>query len=74
MKTLFECKTDGCRFEIKRINNGFLIVIIGICDANRGYHDAVYFRTPSDCWNQLVQFVVMGGGKVESEFNDVCWG
>ena len=73
MKTIADYTTKFCRYDVIKIQNGYLIQIVGIGESNKGYKDCVYNATREETFSQFRFLVSLGGGKIEYDIDSIEW-
>ena len=73
MKTIADYQTKFCKYEIIKIQNGYLIQIVGIGENNQNCKDCVYNSTKQETFSQFKFLVSLGGEKIEYDIDRIEW-
>lgn len=73
MRTIADYRTQYCKYEVIKIQNGYLIQITGISEANKNYKDCVYNATREETFSQFRFLVSLGGGNINYDIERIEW-
>lgn len=73
MKEIANYSTEFCKYEVIKIQNGYLIQITGISEANKNYKDCVYNATREETFSQFRFLVTLGGGQINYDIEAIAW-
>ena len=73
MKTIANYSTEFCNYEIVKIQNGYLIKIVGVGKNNSDYRDCVYNATREETFSQFKFLVSLGGGQINYDSDSISW-
>ena len=73
MKVIATYSTEFCNYEVIKIQNGYLIKVVGIGKNNSNYRDCIYNATREETFSQFRFLVNLGGGKIEYDIDSIEW-
>lgn len=73
MKIIANYSTEFCHYEIIKIQNGYLIKIVGVGKNNSDYMDCIYNATREETFNQFKFLVSLGGGQINYGLDSISW-
>lgn len=73
MKTIAKVESQFCEYQIIKIQNGYLIQVVGISESNQGYKDCVYNQGRQETFNQFMFLTRLGGLQLKWDFEQIEW-